>query len=90
MTKLNSSVRSLITVFVLLLPISAVSAAQVDGQQVLRKRLKLYQQAFPHIEFIHARGGDNWTQEYLRIATLLGEKPDALDYEHPPLKHQTI
>jgi hypothetical protein len=84
MTKFSYRLHSLVTVFILLLPISAVSAAQVDGQQVLLKRLKLYQQAFPHIKFIHAWGGDNWKQEYSRIATLLGEKPDALDYEHPP------
>ena len=81
MTKINSRLLSLVAVFLLVLPVSAMP---VDGQQILHERFSLYRQAFPHIKFIHASGGDNWKQEYSRIAKLLGENPDALDYEHPP------
>ncbi|MGW8247654.1 MAG: hypothetical protein ACWGOV_06030 [Acidiferrobacterales bacterium] len=84
MTKFNSRLRSLIAIFLLVLPVSAVSAKSIDFQRVLHERFALYRQAFPHIKFIHASGGNDWKQEYSRIATLLGEKPDALDYEHPP------
>ena len=74
----------LIAIFMVVFPVSAVSAPRVEGQQLLRERLALYRQAFPTIRFIHARGGKNWQREYARISSLLGKQPDALDYEHLP------
>jgi hypothetical protein len=84
MIKFAPKIGSLIAGFLLVLPLSNVSANHIDGQLILRERLDLYRQAFPDIVFEHAQGGEHWKQEYNRIASLLGEKPDALDYEHPP------
>lgn len=84
MIKLNTTARVLVAGLLLLLATPAARAGRQDGEQILHDRLNLYRQAFPHIKFVRAQGGDHWEQEYLRIASLLGEKPDALDYEHPP------
>lgn len=83
MSKFKIGFRRLVAIFLVVIPVSAVSTPAVEGQQVLRERLALYGQAFPGIRFIHATSGANWQAEYARIATLLGKHPDALDYEHP-------
>ena len=83
MSKFKIGTRRLVAIFLVVFPISAVSAPPADGPQILRERLALYGQAFPGIRFIHATGGTQWQEEYARIASLIGTQPDALDYEHP-------
>jgi len=84
MTRINSRLICLIAAFLLVLPVSANSLTQNDTQRILRERLALYSQAFPHIKFVQTSGGKNWAEAYSHIAQQLGDKPDALDYEHPP------
>lgn len=83
MSKLKIGALRLVAIFLVVYPVSAFSTPLSEGQQILHQRLALYQQAFPDIRFIHAGGGANWQEEYARIASLLGNQPDALDYEHP-------
>lgn len=84
MIKLNTTTRVLLAGVLLLLATPAVPGQRLDGEQILRERLDLYRQAFPKISFEYARGGEHWKSEYARIASMLSEKPDALDYEYPP------
>jgi len=84
MSKFKTGTRYLVAIFLVVFPVSALSTPPLDGQQILRDRMALYRQAIPNIKFIHTVGGEHWRQEYDQIISLLGEAPDALDYEHPP------
>jgi len=81
--------RNLFACILVMLPVAVAQSAPPDvspaaGRQIVQDRLALYRKSFPGIVFMHASGGEHWEQEYSRITSLLGEAPDALDYEHPP------
>ena len=58
--------------------------SQAEKQKIIQERLILYRKTFPEIVFTHLAGGKHWSEDYVVAATLLGEAPVNMDYEHPP------
>jgi hypothetical protein len=52
--------------------------------QMFSDRLEHYSGEFPDILFVKLGGAENWAQDLVTIAVLLGPEPASLDYEHPP------
>jgi len=52
--------------------------------QIINEKIDYYNETYPDIRFVHIDGGKDWHGDLVTILTILGDKPDALDYQHPP------
>ena len=62
----------------------ATPATATLVQEVIDEHLRFYNEHFDKIRFAHLTGGDDWSGELVAVLSLLGSKPAALDYQHPP------
>ncbi len=57
--------------------------SEEEKAEIISERFRFYNKNFPQISFAHVSGGAEWRDDFTAIATLLGEHPISLDYQHP-------
>ena len=57
---------------------------------IIRKKLDYYNKTYPEMHFMQVDGGNDWHGDLVAIMTMLGNDPDALDYQHPPLLREEL
>ena len=60
-----------------------IAAGDVTPTSIISEKLSFYNERFPRIQFVHAKGGEQWHEDYTTVLTLLGREATSLDYEHP-------
>ena len=60
-----------------------IAADDVTAKSIVSEKLSFYNERFPRIQFVHAKGGGQWHEDYTTVLTLLGKEATSLDYEHP-------
>jgi hypothetical protein len=56
----------------------------LDVQDIIASKIRYYNEHYPDIKFVHIDGGKDWHHDLSEVMIMLGDKPIAMDYDHPP------